>query len=125
MCAKTHRNSKRRPKTRSDCRSGPRPCPWVSCRYHLYLDVNRDTGTIKFNFPDKEIWELECTCALDLAEDGELTFEQIGNALNLTRERIRQMTTEIIDRMYEEMFPAESRCAMLPLMDCSMEAEQG
>lgn len=122
MCA-TSEQQTGRPRTRAECRKGKRPCPWVSCRYHLYLDVNRDTGTIKFNFPDKEIWELEFTCALDLAEEGELTFEQIGRVLNLTRERIRQLTTDIVDKMYEEMFPAEARFAQLPLLECSMEAE--
>ena len=41
---------------------------FVSCKHHLYLDVNPATGSIKLNFPDKEIWELEHTCALDVAE---------------------------------------------------------
>ena len=36
-----------RPQTRSDCQGGPRPCPFVSCRHHLYLDVNPETGSIK------------------------------------------------------------------------------
>lgn len=96
-----------RPRTRSDCCSGQRPCPWVSCRYHLYLDVNPDTGSIKFNFPDKELWELSETCALDLAESGELTFEEVGNLMNLTRERIRQMTVGSLNRLHQELFPEE------------------
>src|SRR4051812_43658731 len=29
-----------RPLRRADCANGPRPCPLVSCRHHLYLDVN-------------------------------------------------------------------------------------
>lgn len=28
-----------RPKTRSECRDEARPCPWVSCRHHLLLEV--------------------------------------------------------------------------------------
>ncbi|MGN6107941.1 MAG: hypothetical protein ACTHU0_22725 [Kofleriaceae bacterium] len=28
-----------RPKTRADCRAEARPCPWVSCRHHLLLEV--------------------------------------------------------------------------------------
>lgn len=103
-----------RPGCRSDCADGPRPCPWVSCRYHLYLDINQATGTIKINFPESEIWELESTCALDLAGEGESTFEEIGQAINLTRERIRQLTNEIVDNLYEQIFPDEHRHAMMP-----------
>ena len=80
-----------RPKTRGECRGGLRPCPYVSCRHHLYLDVNEKTGSIKLNFPDKELWELEDTCVLDLTERGSLTLEQIGSFINLTRERVRQV----------------------------------
>ena len=38
-----------RPKTRADCVDGPRPCPYISCAHHLYLDVNNESGAIKFN----------------------------------------------------------------------------
>src|SRR5271170_95860 len=48
-----------RPRTRAECVNGPRPCLFVSCKHNLYLDVNPETGSIKLNFPDKEIWELE------------------------------------------------------------------
>ena len=53
-----------RPRTRADCVNGARPCLFVSCKHNLYLDVNPETGSIKLNFPDKEIWELEYTCLL-------------------------------------------------------------
>lgn len=29
----------RRPRTRGECLGGYRPCPWVSCRHHLGVDV--------------------------------------------------------------------------------------
>jgi hypothetical protein len=80
-----------RPKTRGDCRDGERPCPFVSCRYHLYLVINPMTGSIKINFPDKNLEDLRETCALDVAEGGTLTLEEIGDLLNLTRERVRQI----------------------------------
>jgi hypothetical protein len=80
-----------RPKTRAECAHEQRPCPWVSCKHHLYLDVNPRTGTIKLNFPDLEPWELEHTCALDVADDGGHTLEEVGDITNLTRERIRQL----------------------------------
>jgi hypothetical protein len=82
-----------RPRSRADCANGPRPCMFVSCKHHLYLDVNPSTGSIKLNFPDKEIWEMEETCALDVADRGGITLEEVGTIMNLTRERIRQVET--------------------------------
>jgi hypothetical protein len=80
-----------RPKTRAECSGVQRPCPWVSCKHHLYLDINPDTGSIKINFPDLEPWELRDTCALDVAERGGSTLDEVGEVTNLTRERIRQL----------------------------------
>jgi len=69
----------------------PRPCPFVSCSHHLYLDVNPQTGAIKLNFPHLEVWEMAETCSLDVADRGGITLEEVGAILNLTRERIRQV----------------------------------
>jgi hypothetical protein len=80
-----------RPRTRADCMNGPRPCPFVACKHHLYLDVNPETGSIKLNFPDLEVWQMKDTCSLDVADRGGVTLEEVGEILNLTRERIRQV----------------------------------
>jgi hypothetical protein len=80
-----------RPSSRAECREEMRPCPWVACKHHLYLDINPETGSIKINFPDLEPWELKHTCALDVAERGGITLEEVGEIMNLTRERIRQV----------------------------------
>jgi hypothetical protein len=80
-----------RPTSRGQCANVARPCPYVSCKYHLYIDVNPNTGSIKINFPDLEVWELDNSCALDVAEQGGITLEEVGEILNLTRERIRQV----------------------------------
>lgn len=80
-----------RPKTRAECAEGERPCPFVSCKHHLYLDVSARTGAIKLNFPDLEVWEMTETCALDVADRGGTTLEEVGAIMNLTRERIRQV----------------------------------
>lgn len=79
-----------RPRTREDCRNVPRPCPWVGCKHHLYLEVT-STGGLKINFPDLEPWEIAETCSLDVAERGGITLEAIGGITNLTRERVRQI----------------------------------
>jgi len=90
-----------RPETREQCRSDKRPCLYVSCRYHLYLDVNPVTGSIKINFPDKEVWQLAETCALDVAERGGITLEEVGDIMNLTRERIRQVEVSGLEKLRE------------------------
>jgi hypothetical protein len=88
-----------RPRTRQDCSEGPRPCPHVSCRHHLYLDVNPQTGTIKLNFPELEVWELANSCALDIADQGGTAIETVGTFLNVTRERIRQIETQALSKL--------------------------
>ncbi len=83
-----------RPMSRADCQHGPhaeRPCPFVSCKHHLYLDVNERNGNIKLNMPHIEVWEMPETCALDVADRGGITLEEVGAIMNLTRERIRQL----------------------------------
>lgn len=82
-----------RPKTRADCANGERPCPFVACKYHLYLDVHPVRGAIKLNFPDLEVWEMNETCSLDVADRGGITLEEVGEIMNLTRERVRQVET--------------------------------
>jgi hypothetical protein len=91
-----------RPATRADCRGQARPCPWVACKHHLYLDINPLTGSIKINFPDLEPWELQHTCALDVAEAGALTLEEVGRITNLTRERIRQVEAHGLSKLASE-----------------------
>ncbi len=90
-----------RPKSRGECANVARPCPYVSCKYHLYIDVNPNTGSIKVNFPDREVWELKQSCALDVAQQGGITLEEVGEILNLTRERIRQVEVRGLMKLRE------------------------
>lgn len=82
-----------KPTTRADCVDMERPCPFVSCKYHLYIDVHPVRGSIKINFPDLEVWEMTETCTLDIADRGGITLEEVGEIMNLTRERVRQLET--------------------------------
>lgn len=88
-----------RPRTRADCEGTARPCLHLSCRHHLYLDINQDTGSIKFNFPGKDVDEIGATCALDVADRGGVTLEEIGSIMNVTRERVRQMEGRALERV--------------------------
>jgi hypothetical protein len=88
-----------KPRVRSECADGPRPCPFVSCKYHLYIDVSARTGAIKLNFPDLEVWDLGESCALDVADRGGTTLEDVGAIMNLTRERIRQVEVKALAKL--------------------------
>lgn len=82
-----------RPRTRGDCADMPRPCPYAGCRHHLALDVHPTSGSIKVVHPGVPIGELRETCALDVAERGGTTLEEIAALMNLSRERVRQIQT--------------------------------
>jgi hypothetical protein len=90
-----------KPRTRAECVDAPRPCPYVSCKHNLYLDVTPETGSIKLNFPDLEAWEMGESCALDVAARGSLRLEHVGAYMNLTRERVRQLEEAAMQRLAE------------------------
>lgn len=99
-----------RPTTRGDCAGGERPCPFVRCRHHLYLDVT-EGGAVKLNFPDLEPWEMAESCSLDVADRGLVTLERVGELMNIVRERVRQIEVAAFDSLRPRCLPivAESR----------------
>jgi hypothetical protein len=100
---------------RAQCVGQERPCPFVSCKYHLALDINAETGSIHLNAGPRgsrtlqrrdrqgvEEWferasdavlGMPETCALDVADRGGVTLEEIAELLGITRERARQIET--------------------------------
>ncbi len=87
-----------RPKTRGDCEGGERPCPYVSCRHSLYLEVNH-AGNIQFNHPDLEPESMADSCSLDVADRGGATLEEIGKIMGFTRERSRQLEVKALRKI--------------------------
>lgn len=90
-----------RPVTRGDCLGLPRPCPFVGCRHHLYLDV-KPTGAITLCWPHLAPWEIPESCALDVAECGEHTLDEVGELLNVSQERVRKIEMLALDRLRAE-----------------------
>lgn len=94
-----------RPKTRAECPKH-RPCPWVSCRYHLALDVRRD-GRLSFfddaleHDPARVLEAMPYTCALDVAEAGDHHLEEIGGYLGLSKERVRVLEASAMAALKE------------------------
>jgi hypothetical protein len=64
------------PSVRGDCHPGGRnqmrPCPWLCCYWHLGHPGNN-------------------SCVLDIADHGGVTLEEVGDAMRITRERVRQI----------------------------------
>jgi hypothetical protein len=75
----------------------------VSCRYNLYLDVHPETGAIQLSFPDLRPWEMPHSCALDVAERGAISVERVGDVMNLTRERARQLYRVALSKVAPEL----------------------
>lgn len=88
----------RRPATRAACASAERPCPFVSCSHHLYLEATT-SGKIRLRFPDLEPWELTESCALDVADRQGSSAEEVAGVLNLTRERVRQLEVAALEKL--------------------------
>lgn len=81
------------PVVRRDCLEGgsnaARPCPWARCRWHLATDYNRLNGSLTLNFPGVDLDQIPETCALDVADRGETSLDDVGRYLNVTREAMR------------------------------------
>lgn len=92
-----------RPKTRADCAKGIRPCPFVSCRHSLYLEVT-SKGSLKMNFPELEPGDMHPSesCVLDVADSGAQSLYAVGRLLNVTRERARQLEDAALARVTDE-----------------------
>jgi hypothetical protein len=84
-----------RPRYRHECANVPRPCPFVSCRHHNYLDVT-EAGSLRLNFPGLDVADMKESCSLDVAErfaekDETGSLTQVAEYLNLSHERVRQI----------------------------------
>jgi Sigma-70, region 4 len=97
-----------RPRTRGECKDMVRPCPYVLCKYHLYLDVDDRNGDLKINFPDRALEQMIDTCTLDVADrsDG-ITLQEVATRMNLTRERVRQIERSGLRKMRRAGFGIE------------------
>ena len=72
-----------RPRTRGECVDGPRPCPWVGCKHHLYIRSVRANTLVTH---DCEPWELDETCSLDVADRGGQDVAEIARLMGVTKQ---------------------------------------
>ena len=91
-----------------------RPCPWISCRHHLYLEVHPDTGALKINFKGIDPDQMEESCSADIADRGGLTLKEVCDMIRLTRERIRQVEVSGIKKIQRSAYVVESSDFVTP-----------
>jgi len=89
-----------RPRTRGDCIDGARPCPWVSCKYHLYLDVST-AGSISINSP-VPLEEMAETCALDMAKRVQ-SFSEIGRVLGMSKQAVERIQFYALQKLSHQV----------------------
>ncbi|KKR05455.1 MAG: RNA polymerase sigma factor [Candidatus Peregrinibacteria bacterium GW2011_GWC2_39_14] len=72
-----------RAKTRGGCVGVYRPCPHISCSHNLYLNVNEETGAVSLNNAGVDVLAVDPdkSCALDIADAGEHSLEEIQAAM--------------------------------------------
>jgi hypothetical protein len=110
------------PMSRDECRGGQRPCPYVECRFHLWLvDAESRPGRrhhrAQGGAPEAEINPVTMTtCALDISERDDKTlmpFHEIGEVLGVSDERARQLCERAVEKLQalgisvDELFPEE------------------
>ncbi len=94
-----------RPKTRADCQNVPRPCPYVSCKFNAYLSIY-DNGTIQVTQDcEPEDVPPANSCVLDVAERPDVTLQDIGKVMGITRERARQIEVEACIKLFMRIDP--------------------
>ncbi len=86
------------PEVRGDCRDMPRPCRFVSCKWHM-------VGLWKVEEADHVVDKIfsGCdTCVLDVADRGEHTEQQVADAAGITLQQVRWMTQSVRKRPQPE-----------------------
>lgn len=90
-------SSRSRPTCRSECREGPRPCPWLQCRYHLWMEERY--GSVRLRVGAE-------SCALDIAERGdEVTFTELGELLGVSQSRAHQICADALTKLRVALEP--------------------
>lgn len=117
-----------RPKTRAECKDGPRPCPYLGCRHHLYSDEH-DTGRQpRFNVEAME--RDRPSCSLDVADDGNARdVDEISKLTGLWHTNVEAALESAMQKLeadpllFEQYVAMESRTHVHPLAAAAMLAD--
>lgn len=88
------------PATRAECVDAPRPCPFISCRHHLWLIEQRDRP----GNPDRgaqgaaALHPMGPSCSLDVAVKAH-SLNEVASILGVVPTRIHQITLLAIKKL--------------------------
>jgi hypothetical protein len=86
--------------TRGACRKLQGPCPHAACRFNLTSERRDNRGARPAEFHLPVVHE---SCALEAAEQGGMTLEEIASRLSLTRERVRQIELGALKKLWARL----------------------
>jgi len=86
--------------TRGACRKLPGPCPHAVCRFNLTSE-RRDSRGAKP--AEAHLPVIREACALEAADQGGMTLEEIAIRLSLTRERVRQIELGALKKLWARL----------------------
>lgn len=86
--------------TRGACRKLQGPCPHTVCRFNLTSERRDSRGARPAQTHLPVVRE---TCALEAAEYGGMTLEDIALRLSLTRERVRQIELGALKKLWARL----------------------
>ena len=111
-----------RPKTRKDCLDRElgtleNPCPYLSCKFHLALDVTPNGGILFMTeyvvktlddeggreVPEIDINSMDETCALHIADNGETPVEVMSEIVHLTNARLHAIVNDSLEKIKEPL----------------------
>lgn len=102
-----------------------RPCPKFSCPHHLWVEDERRGRPHHGQSPPPKIVERKESCAIDLANHGEQTTDQVAGTMRITAERVNQIedralvkvaATSTIQQYVEDTLPKLPEGATLELV---------
>lgn len=93
----------RQPRTRAECPPADVPCPFVTCRYHLWTTRAYHRGAV-VAIVESPVWgDMDHTCVLNDADAQERNCEQVGAILRIGRQRVHQVEHKALNKA-REMF---------------------
>jgi hypothetical protein len=91
--------------TRGACRKLPDPCPHAVCRFNLTAERRDNRGAKP---AEQHLPVVREACALEAAEQGGMTLEEIATRLSLTRERVRQIELGALKKLWARLGGGET-----------------
>jgi hypothetical protein len=88
------------------CRKLPGPCPHTACRFNLTSERRDKRGAKPAEMHIPVVRE---SCALEAAELGGMTLEEVASRFSITRERVRQIELTALTKLWSRLGGKDDR----------------